>query len=238
MVFPASSSIRPIRRSRSSPAMTGAQRRFPAPRGGCLRRSACQRLQASPALLRSGSRRVAGGIRSPRETRPLGIMVENRLLTRRCELRRCRRIELGAPEARVRSLPWCRRPDSPVGAAAAESAPRGVLRPPRARRHLSPVRYDHVAIVATVTHERRTSNGYEISIPGPFAILRGCGGGPPRSLSSVRQAATPPTWASQRALAPRSKTQGGFGRVALAGRVSVIRSASTMPRGSPTRASP
>jgi 2-octaprenyl-6-methoxyphenol hydroxylase len=166
---------------------------------------------------------------------PLGIMVENRLL--RGALRQsalaAERIALLMPArpgevvrdgagARV-ALDDGRLLTAPlvVGAEGRNSPMREA-----AGIAMAQWRYDHVAIVATVTHERpHGETAYEIFYPdGPFAILPMLAGadGRPRSaiVWSVRARDAEPTLGlGERALAHEiEKRMGGFlGAVALAG---------------------
>lgn len=186
--------------------------------------------------------RVADGLKpggilfSPGEDDdPLGIMVENRLL--RAALREtalaAERIELLMP-ARAADI---HRDGAGVRIALADgtlaAAPllvgaEGRNSPIREAAHipLAQWRYDHVAIVATVSHERPHEQvAYEIFYPdGPFAILPMQAGedGKPRSaiVWSVKGKDGPAVAAlPDRALAHEiEKRMGGFlGAVALAG---------------------
>ncbi|HEY5712714.1 MAG TPA: FAD-dependent monooxygenase [Allosphingosinicella sp.] len=169
------------------------------------------------------------------EEDPLGIMVENRLL--RAALRdtalAAERIDLRMPErpaevrrdeheARVR-LAGGGEVAAPllIGAEGRNSPMREA-----ADIRIAQWRYDHVAIVATVTHEKaHESVAYEIFYPGgPFAILPMQDGedGKPRSAivwSVKARDAAPMLGLPDRALAHEiEKRMGGFlGAVALAG---------------------
>jgi len=166
---------------------------------------------------------------------PLGIMVENRLL--RSALRDCalaaERIELlmpAAPGEIVRDANGVRAAlaDGRLVAAPLLIGAEGRNSPIReaAGIPLAQWRYDHVAIVATVTHEKsHEQTAYEIFYPdGPFAILPMLPGedGRPRSAivwSVKARDAVPTLGLSERALAHEiEKRMGGFlGTVALAG---------------------
>jgi 2-octaprenyl-6-methoxyphenol hydroxylase len=178
-----------------------------------------------------------GGIRfdSADADDPLGIMVENRLL--RAALRRCaldaERIDLLMParpadvvrdaggvrvalgDGRLVTAPLV------VGAEGRNSPMREAAGMP-----LAQWRYDHVAIVATIVHEKAHEGvAYEIFYPGgPFAILPMPAGedGKPRSaiVWSVKTRDAEATLGlPDRALAHEiDKRMGGFlGEVALAG---------------------
>jgi 2-octaprenyl-6-methoxyphenol hydroxylase len=166
---------------------------------------------------------------------PLGMMIENRLL--RGALQECakagERIRLlmpARPAETVRDATGVRVAlgDGRIIAAPLLVAAEGRNSPTReaADMPLARWRYDHVAIVATVTHERRHGEtAYEIFYPaGPFAILPMLDGedGKPRSaiVWSVPERDAPPTLGlSERALAHEiEKRMGGFlGAVTLAG---------------------
>ena len=166
---------------------------------------------------------------------PLGIMVENRLL--RAALRDC------AVDAERVALKLLSKPthlhrdaagarvtlsDGSVVAAPLVIGAEGRNSPVReaAGIPLAQWRYDHVAIVATVAHERpHGETAYEIFYPdGPFAILPMLAGedGRPRSAivwSVKAHDAAPTLGLPERALAHEiEKRMGGFlGEVALAG---------------------
>jgi 2-octaprenyl-6-methoxyphenol hydroxylase len=166
---------------------------------------------------------------------PLGIMVENRLL--RAALRDCA-LAAGAIDLRMLSKPADVVRDG-AGARVTLADGRTVAAPlvigaegrhsPSREAADIPIaqwRYDHVAIVATVTHERpHEETAYEIFYPdGPFAILPMLAGadGRPRSaiVWSVKARDAPPTLGlPERALAHEiEKRMGGFlGAVTLAG---------------------
>ena len=171
----------------------------------------------------------------PPDDDPLGMMFENRLL--RASLRetadKAERIRLLMParpgeivrdEAGARvALDDGRLATAPllVGAEGRNSPVREAARIPIARWS-----YDHVAIVATVTHQNRHENvAYEIFFPdGPFAILPMLAGGDGRPRSaivwSVKAEDAPAILdLPERALAHEiEKRMGGFlGAVALAG---------------------
>jgi 2-octaprenyl-6-methoxyphenol hydroxylase len=166
---------------------------------------------------------------------PLGIMIENRLL--RGALQECanagERIRLlmpARPAETVRDATGVRVAlgDGRIIAAPLLVAAEGRNSPTReaADMPLARWRYDHVAIVATVTHERpHGETAYEIFYPaGPFAILPMLDGedGKPRSAivwSVPERDAVPTLGLSERALAHEiEKRMGGFlGAVALAG---------------------
>jgi len=171
----------------------------------------------------------------PEDDDPLGIMVENRLL--RAALRDCalaaERIEMRMPARPgeiVRDISGARVAlnDGSLIAAPLLIGAEGRSSPIRESADIPLARwqYDHVAIVATVTHERDHENvAYEIFYPdGPFAILPMLPGedGRPRSaiVWSVRhQDAEAFLGLPDRALAHEvEKRMGGFlGAVALAG---------------------
>lgn len=166
---------------------------------------------------------------------PLGIMVENRLLraalrdtalaAERIELRmRTRAADIARDTASVRM----RLTDGETVAAALLIGAEGRNSPIReaAGIPLAQWRYDHVAIVATVTHERpHGETAYEIFYPaGPFAILPMLAGKDARPRSaivwSVNAAHAPAILGlSDRAIAHEiEKRMGSFlGPVALAG---------------------
>ena len=166
---------------------------------------------------------------------PLGIMVENRLL--RAALRDCA-LAAAAIDLRMLSKPAGVVRDG-AGARVTLADGRTVAAPLviGAEGRNSPIReaadipiaqwrYDHVAIVATVTHERpHGETAYEIFYPdGPFAILpmlAGAEGGSRSAIVwSVRQRDAAPTLGlPERALAHEiEKRMGGFlGAVTLAG---------------------
>jgi 2-octaprenyl-6-methoxyphenol hydroxylase len=166
---------------------------------------------------------------------PLGIMVENRLL--RAALRECalaaERLELlipAAPGEVVRDADGVRvaLADGRLLAAPLLIGAEGRNSPIReaADIPLAQWRYDHVAIVATVTHEKSHEQvAYEIFYPdGPFAILPMLAGenGRPRSAivwSVKARDAVPTLGLSERALAHEiEKRMGSFlGPVMLAG---------------------
>jgi 2-octaprenyl-6-methoxyphenol hydroxylase len=167
---------------------------------------------------------------------PLGMMFENRLL--RAALRdtalAAERVNLlmpARPGEIVRDATGVRvaLEDGRLAAAPLLIGSEGRNSPIReaASIPLAQWRYDHVAIVATVTHERSHENvAYEIFYPdGPFAILPMLPGddGQPRSaiVWSVSAADAPAVIdLPERALAHEiEKRMGGFlGAVALAGR--------------------
>ena len=171
----------------------------------------------------------------PPQDDPLGMMFENRLL--RASLRECalaaERITMlmpARPGEVVRDGDGVRvaLEDGRLLAAPLLVGAEGRNSPIREAAHipLAQWRYDHVAIVATVTHERRHENvAYEIFYPdGPFAILPMAAGedGRPRSaiVWSVSTADAPAVAGlPDRALAHEiEKRMGGFlGPVALAG---------------------
>lgn len=189
-----------------------------------------------------GAIRVSDGLKpggilfdSPAAEDPLGIMVENRLL--RAALRDAalasERIELRMP-ARAADIVRDARgvritlADGDAAAAPLLIGAEGRNSPIReaAGIPLAQWRYDHVAIVATVTHERpHGETAYEIFYPaGPFAILPMLAGGDgkPRSaiVWSVKAADAPAFLGlADRAIAHEiEKRMGGFlGTVALAG---------------------
>ncbi|HST36695.1 MAG TPA: FAD-dependent monooxygenase [Allosphingosinicella sp.] len=166
---------------------------------------------------------------------PLGIMVENRLL--RAALRDCA-LDAGAVELRMLSKPVEVVRDG-VGARVTLTDGRSIGAPlvigaegrnsPSREAADIPIaqwRYDHVAIVATVTHERaHEETAYEIFYPaGPFAILPMLAGedGKPRSAivwSVKARDAAPTLGLPERALTHEiEKRMGGFlGPVMLAG---------------------
>lgn len=166
---------------------------------------------------------------------PLGMMFENRLL--RAALRdgaqSAEKVNLmmpGRPGEIVRDVDGARvaLEDGRLAAAPLLVGAEGRNSPIReaANIPLARWRYDHVAIVATVTHEKAHENvAYEIFYPaGPFAILPMLPGeeGLPRSaiVWSVRAADAPATLdLPDRALAHEiEKRMGDFlGRVGLAG---------------------
>ncbi len=166
---------------------------------------------------------------------PLGIMVENRLL--RAALRETAlagtRINLlmpSRPGEIVRDGDGVRvaLDDGRLAAAPVLVGAEGRNSPIREAAHipLARWRYDHVAIVATITHERAHEHvAYEIFYPaGPFAILPMLAGedGRPRSaiVWSVKAADAPATLGlPERALAHEiEKRMGGFlGPVSLSG---------------------
>lgn len=170
-----------------------------------------------------------------REGDPLGIMVENRLL--RAALRdtalAAGRIELRMPARAgdiVRDARGVRMTlaDGATAAAPLLVGAEGRNSPIReaAGIRLAQWRYDHVAIVATITHARsHGETAYEIFYPaGPFAILPMLADtdGKPRSaiVWSVKAADAPAILGlSERAIAHEiEKRMGGFlGAVALAG---------------------
>lgn len=166
---------------------------------------------------------------------PLGMMIENRLL--RAALQECargaERINLVMPARPAETV----RDDSGVRVALEDGrllaapllvAAEGRNSPTREAADMPLARwsYDHVAIVATVTHERpHGETAYEIFYPaGPFAILPMLAGeeGLPRSaiVWSVAKADAPAYLSlPERALAHEiEKRMGGFlGAVSLAG---------------------
>jgi 2-octaprenyl-6-methoxyphenol hydroxylase len=166
---------------------------------------------------------------------PLGMMIENRLL--RGSLQDCaraaERIRLlmpARPAETVRDANGVRvaLDDGRLVAAPLLVAAEGRNSPTReaADLPLARWRYDHVAIAATVTHERsHGETAYEIFYPsGPFAILPMLAGedGRPRSAivwSVPERDAVATLGLSERALAHEiEKRMGGFlGAVALAG---------------------
>jgi len=166
---------------------------------------------------------------------PLGIMVENRLL--RSALRDCalaaERIRLlmpATPGEAVRDANGVRvaLADGRLLAAPVLIGAEGRNSPIReaADIPLAQWRYDHVAIVATVTHEKSHEQvAYEIFYPdGPFAILPMLPGGDGKPRSAIvwsvkARDAAPTLGLSERALAHEiEKRMGSFlGAVALAG---------------------
>lgn len=166
---------------------------------------------------------------------PLGIMVENRLL--RAALREtalaAERVALLMPARPVEVVRDAAGARVTLADGRALAAPllvgaEGRNSPMReaAGVAMAEWRYDHVAIVATVTHERpHQETAYEIFYPhGPFAILPMLAGenGRPRSAivwSVKARDAAPTLGLPDRALAHEiEKRMGGFlGKVALAG---------------------
>ena len=171
----------------------------------------------------------------PPEDEPLGMMFENRLL--RAALRDCAlaagRVNLlmpSSPGEIVRDASGVRvaLEDGRIAAAPLLVGAEGRRSPIREAAHipLAQWRYEHVAIVATVSHERWHENiAYEIFYPdGPFAILPMLAGEDDRHRSaivwSVPERDAPATLdLPDRALAHEiEKRMGGFlGTIALAG---------------------
>lgn len=169
------------------------------------------------------------------EADPLGVMVENRLL--RGALRdgalaaqgvTCLMPATAADVLRDESSVRVALADGRLVAAPLLVAAEGRHSPMREAAGIPLARwsYDHVAIVATIAHERpHAETAYEIFYPdGPFAILpmRAGEDGRPRSaiVWSVKRRDAAPTLAlPERALAHEiAKRMGGFlGEVALAG---------------------
>jgi 2-octaprenyl-6-methoxyphenol hydroxylase len=166
---------------------------------------------------------------------PLGMMVENRLL--RAAMRECAQAAGGIallmparPAQSIRDESGVRiaLEDGRVLAAPLLVAAEGRHSPTREAAAIPLARwaYEHVAIVATVAHERpHGETAFEIFYPdGPFAILPMTGGGDGRPRSaivwSVPKRDSPALLAlPERALAHEiQKRMGGFlGAVALAG---------------------
>ena len=171
----------------------------------------------------------------PPEDEPLGMMFENRLL--RAALRDCalaaERIDLmmpARPRELVRDSAGVRvaLEDGRVVAAPLLVGAEGRRSPIReaANIPLAQWRYDHVAIVATIAHERWHENvAYEIFYPdGPFAILPMLAGEDERPRSAIvwsvpRADADATLGLPEQALAHEiAKRMGGFlGEVELAG---------------------